>query len=106
MADAAPGGPLELQAVPGGTRLKLRVKPGARKAALLGIHGGALKLAVTEAPERGRANEAVLALLSETLGIPQGALEITAGLASRDKSVLVPLAAERLERRIRELLAD
>ncbi|MGH3056063.1 MAG: DUF167 domain-containing protein, partial [Gaiellaceae bacterium] len=42
------------------TRLRLRVSPGAGRTALVGRHGDAWKVRVTEAPERGRANEAVL----------------------------------------------
>ena len=78
------------------------MKPGARKDAVLGVHGGALKVSVTAPPERGKANEAVLALLAEILGVPASSLVLTSGAASRDKAILVPLArsvvAERLSR--------
>jgi len=47
------------------TRLRLRVSPGARRAAVVGRQGDAWKVRVAEAPERGRANEAVLRLLAE-----------------------------------------
>ena len=43
---------LELTPVAGGTRLRLRVKPGARKTAIVGVHGGALKVAVAAAPKK------------------------------------------------------
>ena len=42
---------LELTEIDGGTRLRLRVKPGARKNAVLGVHGGDLKVGVTAVPE-------------------------------------------------------
>ena len=45
------------------TRLRVRVSPGAGRTALVGRHGDAWKVRVTEAPERGRANEAVLRLI-------------------------------------------
>lgn len=106
MADPSSVDLLELTPVPGGTRLRLRVKPGARKAAVLGVHGGALKVSVTEAPERGRANEGVLSLLADLLDVPSGSFEISSGLQSRDKTVVVPLDADALRERIGETLRD
>ncbi len=98
---ASPGKGLELREVSGGTRLRLRVKPGARNDAVVGVHGGALKVAVAAAPERGRANEAVVALLSETLGLPASAVAIVAGATSQDKTVVVALAPAAVRERLR-----
>jgi uncharacterized protein len=94
---------LELKELRGGTRLRLRVKPGARADGLVGVHAGALKLTVTAAPERGKANAAVLELLGRALDLPASSLELLSGESSQDKAVRVPLAppevAARLERR-------
>jgi len=94
---------LELTAVPGGTRLRLRVKPGAKTNALVGAHGGALKVAVAAPPERGKANRAVVKLLAATLGLPASAVTITAGETSQDKVVVIALGLsvlrDRLQRR-------
>ena len=87
---------LELTEVAGGTRLRLRVRPGARKNAVVGAHGGALKISVTAPPERGKANDAVLDLLAKALSLPRGSIEILAGHASPDKVALVPLTAARV----------
>ena len=78
-------GDLELSPVPGGTRLRLRVKPGARKNAILGVHGGALKIAVAAVPEKGKANRAVVALLADALGLNNSAVVIVSGETSQDK---------------------
>ncbi len=82
---------LELVSVAGGTRLRLRVKPGARKTAIVGVHGGALKVAVAAAPEKGRANRAVVKLLAEALELPSSAVTITAGESSQDKVAEIAL---------------
>lgn len=84
MADA-----VEVEAASGGSRLRLRVKPGARRDRLVGAHGGALKLEVTAAPERGRANDAVVSLLSRTFGVARGAVAVTSGATSQNKSVSI-----------------
>jgi uncharacterized protein (TIGR00251 family) len=86
----------ELTAVPGGTRLRLRVRPGAKTTAVVGAHGGALKIAVAAPPERGKANRAVVKLLAETFGLPATAVTITAGETSQDKVAVVGLGVARL----------
>lgn len=91
---------LDLVEVKGGVRLRLRVKAGAGRNALLGSHAGALKLSVTAAPEKGKANRAVLGLLAERLGVPPSSLELISGAASPDKTVLLPLDRRALLRRL------
>lgn len=85
------GEDLQLTPFPGGTRLRLRVKAGARTSAIVGVHGGALKLSVQAAPERGRANRAVVKLLAETLGLPSSSVTIASGKTSQDKVAEIAL---------------
>ena len=55
---------------------------------------------VSAAPERGRANEAVVDLLAERLGVPRRSLTVVSGQSSRDKVVeLRGLGADEAERR-------
>jgi uncharacterized protein len=79
------------------------VKPGARRAAVVGVHGGALKLQVTAAPERGKANRMVLDVLGEALGLTPSSLEIVSGETSQDKTVLVPLEPAEVRARLEAL---
>ena len=83
------------------TRLRVRVSPGAGRTALVGRHGDAWKVRVTEAPERGRANEAVLRLLAETLALPRTALTLVSGHSGREKIVeLTGMGPALIERRL------
>jgi uncharacterized protein len=83
------------------TRLRLRVSPGAGRTALVGRHGDAWKVRVTEAPERGRANEAVLRLLADTLALPRTALKLVSGSGGREKIVeLTGIGPALTERRL------
>jgi uncharacterized protein (TIGR00251 family) len=83
------------------TRLRLRVSPGAGRAAVVGRHGDAWKVRVTEAPERGRANEAVVRLLAETLALPRSAVTLISGHGGREKIVeLTGLGPGSIERRL------
>ena len=84
-----------------GTRLRLRVVPGARRSEIVGRHGEAWKVRVTAPPERGAANDAVLELLAEALGVSARDVRLVSGHGSRDKMVeLTGLEAEEAEARL------
>ena len=68
--------------------LSLRVVPGAR-VERVGIENGTLKIWLRTAPEDGKANKAVLAILAKLLGISVSQLEMTHGQTARDKRVRV-----------------
>jgi len=79
----------------------LRVAPGGSRTAVVGRHGDAWKVRVAAAPERGRANEAVLALLAETLALPRARVTLVSGGGSRDKIVeLAGIEPDEIERRL------
>jgi uncharacterized protein (TIGR00251 family) len=81
--------------------IALRVSPRAKRAGLVGWHGAAIKIAVRAAPERGRANDEVLAVLAAALGVPAAALVLESGVASRDKRVRVRgVSASEARRRL------
>jgi uncharacterized protein len=83
------------------TRLRLRVSPGAARAGISGRHGEAWKVRVTAPPEDGRANEAVLRLLAETLAMPRNAVSLVSGHGGRDKVVeLTGVGPDLIERRL------
>ena len=83
------------------TRLRLRVAPGAAKPGVVGRHGEAWKVRVAAAPERGKANDAVLDLLASTLSVPRASVTLVSGSASRDKIVeLAGIDPEEIERRL------
>jgi uncharacterized protein YggU (UPF0235/DUF167 family) len=77
------------------------VIPGSGNPGVVGRYGVAWKLRVAAAPERGKANEAALELLSRTLGVATSDLRLVAGHGARDKTVEVTgLTAEEAERRL------
>ena len=78
-----------LQSVTEGTLLPIRVTPKAGAERLGPVHDGRLKVAVTVAPDKGKANAAVLKLLAKALEVPKSNLAITAGETDRAKTILV-----------------
>jgi uncharacterized protein (TIGR00251 family) len=86
---------------PQGIILPVRAQPGARKNAILGERAGALRVAVTAAPERGKANEAIRKLLAETLGCKTSQITLLTGETVRDKRFLITdLDRQAIERQI------
>lgn len=67
--------------------LKIRVTPGARDDAIAGWQGDSLRIKVRARPEKGRANQAALALLARSLDLPPSRLSVVRGVTSRDKIV-------------------
>ena len=81
--------------------LRLRVAPGARRAAVVGRHGDAWKVRVVAAPEGGRANDDVVELLAGALGVPRPDVRVVSGAQSRSKVVeLSGLTLDEAERRL------
>lgn len=75
-ADAAA---LEIRAVEGGCTLAVRVRAGGRRNQVGGVQENALRVEVTTAPEKGKANQAVRKLLAKSLGLAPGRLELVSG---------------------------
>jgi uncharacterized protein YggU (UPF0235/DUF167 family) len=72
-----------------GAVLTVRAQPGARKNAVLGERAGALRVAVSAAPERGKANDAIQVVLAEALGIRPSRVILLSGETARDKKFLI-----------------
>ncbi len=66
-------------------RLSVKVQPGARREEITGFEGGVLRMRVTAPPEKGKANEAVVALLAKTLGVAKRDVTLVRGVTSRQK---------------------
>ncbi len=70
-----------------------------------GEQAGALKVSVTQIAEKGKANKALVAVLSDALDVRKSQLELVAGATAGDKQFLVRgTTVEQLQRRLSELL--
>ena len=85
----------------GATLIRLRVKPGARTTEITGARGDALKVSVTAAPERGKANDAVIELLATALDLSKSEVSLVSGAASQDKVARLDRPLEEIVRRAR-----
>jgi uncharacterized protein (TIGR00251 family) len=74
---------------PGGAKLTVRAQPRASRSEIAGAHGNALKIRLAAPPVDGAANDELLRLLAKVLGIPRSRIEVSRGLSSRSKVILI-----------------
>lgn len=74
-------------AADGRITLTLHIQPGAKKTEFAGLHGDALKIRLAAPPVDGKANEALVKFIAETLGIARSVVSIKSGHTSRRKVV-------------------
>ena len=81
--------------------LRVHLTPRSARDEVLGLDDDVLRARVTAPPVEGRANDALLRLLSEALGVPKSSLRIVRGQRSREKLVAVEgLDAAEVKRRL------
>lgn len=98
---------IELSDHPDGVILPVRAQPGAKANALRGEQRGALKVAVTQIAEKGKANQALVEVLAEELGLKRSQIELVAGETQREKRFLVRgVTREELSGRIVAVLDE
>jgi uncharacterized protein len=90
-----------------GCVLPVRAQPGARRQGVQGEQNGALKVAVSAPPQDGRANQALVEVLRDVLGVKRSQVELLSGATAREKRFLIRgLTRKELEARVAGLLAE
>jgi uncharacterized protein (TIGR00251 family) len=92
---------IPLREGPDGVSFAIRVQPRARRNAVVGELGDALKIALTAPPVDGLANEACVGFFAELLGIPRASVMIASGQSSRNKVIRVTgMSAPEIRRQL------
>jgi uncharacterized protein (TIGR00251 family) len=98
---------LDLQSHPDGTILPVRAHPGVRRNEVRGLQDSALKVCVTQAPEKGKANKAIVEVLAKWLGVRKSQIELISGETASQKKFLVRAIEQKdLTERINARLAE
>jgi uncharacterized protein (TIGR00251 family) len=74
--------------------LTVHVQPGAKTTSCAGIHGDALKIRLAAPPVDGKANQALIAWLAQTLGCPQNHITLIRGQTGRHKTLAIDAGAK------------
>ena len=92
---------IPIRNIAGGASFAVRVQPRAKRNAIAGTLGNALKLALTSPPVEGRANQACIEFLARLLGVSRSSIAIAAGATGRNKVIRVTgLNAEAVGERL------
>jgi uncharacterized protein (TIGR00251 family) len=84
-----------------GVSFAVKVQPRAKKNAITGEVGDALKISLTAPPIEGRANQACIEFLANLLDVPRSSITIASGQASRRKVIRVAgLPADEIRKRL------
>lgn len=80
---------LTVRASDAGVRFAVMVQPRASRSEIVGVHGDAMKIRLSAPPVDGAANEALVELIADVLGVGRRAVRIVSGETSRSKVVEV-----------------
>jgi uncharacterized protein len=98
---------IDLQPHAEGTVLPVRAQPGARRNEIRGAQNGALRVSITQAAEKGKANKALVELLAKLLSLKRSQIELMSGETSHQKRFLVRgVTPDELSARIQQALAQ
>ncbi len=79
----------QIRELSGGVSLVVRVHPRAKKNAITGEFGDALKVSLTAPAIEGRANDACIEFFAKLLKVPRSSVTIASGQSSRNKVIRV-----------------
>src|SRR5207244_7154689 len=80
---------ISIQEIAGGISFQVKVHPRAKRDAITGALGDALKLSLTAPPVEGRANEACVEFFARLLKVPRSSITIASGQSSRLKVIRI-----------------
>ena len=90
---------LELTQTPDGVILLVKAQPGARKNEVAGERNGRLIVKCTQAPEKGKANDAIIEILAKALDVRKSRISLVSGQTNSEKKFLIEDATiEEVER--------
>jgi len=90
----------------GGVYVNVHAQPGARKPQLRGMHGDAIKIAVREAAQDGKANAAIVNFMAELLGCTRQDIEVASGHTSRYKRLFIRGDVQPVISRLHKIFKD
>ena len=98
---------VQLEETTAGIALPVKALPGSRRNGIVGEHARSLKVAVTQAPEKGKANDAIIEVLADLLELKRNQLRLVSGATSSLKRFLVTgVSLDVLQLRIERLLGE
>ncbi len=89
-----------------GVYVWVHAQPGARKAMIHGMHGDAIKVAIREVAQDGRANAAIMRVFADALDVAKADVSLASGQTSRRKRLFIRGDHARLKQGLRSMLDE
>ena len=80
---------LEINQTDSGIIFKTKIVPASSKNAVMGTLGGMLKIKISAAPEKGKANQCLIEFLSDFLDVKKKDIQIISGQTSPTKEIKI-----------------
>lgn len=80
---------IDLEETPDRILMTVKARAGAARNAITGAHDGMLKVAVTQAPEKGKANQAIVKLMAKELDLPKSQISLISGQTTPLKKFMI-----------------
>jgi uncharacterized protein (TIGR00251 family) len=81
--------PLDIQEKDGSVILGVKVIPGGSRTALAGEYDGMIRVKLSAAPEKGKANQCLIEFLAKVLGIKKNSISIISGVTKPVKKIQI-----------------
>jgi uncharacterized protein (TIGR00251 family) len=96
---------IPIKDTPTGATFSVRLHPRAKRNAITGTLGDALKISLTAPPIEGRGNQACIEFLADLLKLPRSSITIAAGQTSRNKLIRISgVSPADIEARLRRVV--
>jgi uncharacterized protein len=96
---------IAVQETAAGATFAVKLHPRARRNAITGEIGNALKISLTAPPVDGKANQACIEFLAKVLNVPRSSISIVSGHGSRSKVIRVTgISADDVRQRLQTLI--
>jgi uncharacterized protein len=93
-----------LRAAGQGSELLVHVVPGGSRDEIGGLHGERLKVRLAAAPQKGRANKALVLFIAALLKCPASKIDLIRGSSSRQKTLQIDLNIHKVASALEELI--
>jgi uncharacterized protein (TIGR00251 family) len=97
-ADSPNAAPWRSVSADGSITLQIHAQPGARRTEIAGVHNGSLKIRLAAPAVDGKANQALIAFLAVSFGVPRRNVALLRGESGRRKAVCIASPTARPDR--------
>ena len=95
---------IDIRQADGGVIIPVKVVPGSSRDKIVSVLGDSLKISTSAAPEKGKANTAIIKILAKALGVDRKSVTLTSGPTNPRKEFRIDgISPDALREKLREM---